>query len=151
IESGSPYEIVQRLRRSDGIYRWFQNRGFPLRDPDGRIVRWCVLFADIDDAKRAEHRVRTSERNLNLIINTIPTLAWAARPDGSVEFINQRWLDYTGIPDGRNLTWTPAIHPDDRSRLTDYWRTILVTGEPGETEARLRRFDGAYRWFLFRA
>ena len=151
IDSGTPYESEHRLRRSDGVYRWFQSRGSPLRDANGHIVRWCWLLTDIDDRKRADDAVSASERNLNLIINTIPTLAWSARPDGSLDFTNQRWLDYTGLTDGRDWKWTPAIHPDDLGYLTDYWRSILATGEPGEIEARLRRFDGSYRWFLFRA
>src|SRR5258705_11724399 len=80
-------------------------------------------------------------------------MVWSAAPDGSVDFFNPRWLDYTGLsPDqSRDWRWTAAIHPDDLSRLTDSWQSILVRGESGETEARLRRFDGAYRWFLFRA
>ena len=64
IGSGSPYEIVQRVRRSDGVYRWFQNNGFPLRDTSGHILRWCVLLTDIDERKRAEDALRESERNL---------------------------------------------------------------------------------------
>ena len=83
IASGSPYEIVQRFRSSDGVYRWFQNRGYPVHDSDRQIVRWCVLFADVDDQKRAEDAVRASERNLKLIIDTIPAGAWSACPDGS--------------------------------------------------------------------
>ena len=96
---------------------------------------------------------RVNERNLHLIINTIPTLAWSARPDGSVDFFNQHYLDYTGISkeDGQDWGWTAAIHPDDLNRLVDYWRSILASGERGEIEARIRRFDGEYRWFLFRA
>ncbi len=62
IGSGRPYEIVQRLRRSDGVYRWFQNNGFPLREAGGPIVRWCVLLTDIDERKRAEDALRESER-----------------------------------------------------------------------------------------
>jgi C4-dicarboxylate-specific signal transduction histidine kinase len=58
IASGSPYDIVQRLRRSDGVYRWFQNKGCPLRDAAGRIIRWCVLLTDIDDLKRAAAELR---------------------------------------------------------------------------------------------
>lgn len=75
IGSGRPYEIVQRLRRSDGAYRWFQNNGFPLRDASGHIVRWCVLLTDIEERKRAEEALRSRERNLKLIIDTIPALA----------------------------------------------------------------------------
>jgi PAS domain S-box-containing protein len=69
------------------------------------------------------------------------------------EFFNRRWLDYAGlsIEETRNWGWTAAVHADDLARLADYWRSILSSGEPGEIEARLRRFDGEYRWFLFRA
>jgi PAS domain S-box-containing protein len=94
-----------------------------------------------------------SEDQLQTILDTIPALAWAARPDGSAEFFNRRWLDYTGLSaeQARDWTWTTAIHPDDLNRLKDYWLSILGSGEPGEIESRLRRFDGEYRWFLFRA
>jgi PAS domain S-box-containing protein len=97
--------------------------------------------------------VKTPEDQLRAIIDTIPTLAWSAHPDGSAEFFNRRWLDYAGISieEARNWGWTAAVHADDRNRLADYWQSILASGEPGEIEARLRRFDGEYRWFLFRA
>src|SRR4029077_17923921 len=100
-----------------------------------------------------EENLRRRERDLHSIVETIPTMVWSTAPDGSVDFFNPRWLDYTGLsPDqSRDWSWTTAIHPDDLSRLTEVWQSILVSGEPGETEARLRRFEGAYRWFLFRA
>ena len=101
IGSGSPYEIVQRLRRSDGVYRWFPNSGFPLRDTNGHILRWCVLLTDIDERKHAEDAFRESERNLNLIINTIPALAWSARPDGSADFFNQHFWTSSAFPRNR--------------------------------------------------
>jgi PAS domain S-box len=153
IASGSPYEIVQRFRRSDGVYRWFQNRGFPLRDSDGQIVRWCVLFADVDDQRRAEDAVRASERNLRLIIDTIPAVAWSARTDGSADFFSQHYLDYVGLSleQVKDWGWTAAVHPDDLNGLAEAWQRIIASEQAGETEARLRRFDGAYRWFLFRA
>lgn len=85
-------------------------------------------------------------------VDAIPTLAWSARPDGSAEFLNRRWLDYTGLSAGEasDWGWTGAIHTEDRGRLMDFWRHLLACGEPGEIEARLRRHDGDYRWFLFR-
>jgi formate hydrogenlyase transcriptional activator len=85
-------------------------------------------------------------------IDAIPTLAWSARPDGSVEFLNRRWLDYTGLSaeDASNWGWTAALHTEDRDRLLDFWRHLLDSGEAGEIEARLRRYDGDYRSFLFR-
>src|SRR6266851_2984664 len=92
-------------------------------------------------------------QDVRLVIDTIPTLAWSARSDGSSDFFNQRWLDYTGlsVEQAREWGWTVALHPDDLNGLVDYWRSVLASGEPGEIEGRLRRFDGVYRWFLFRA
>src|ERR1700676_1417018 len=85
-------------------------------------------------------------------VDAIPTLAWAARPDGSAEFLNRRWLDYTGLSteEASDWGWTGALHAEDRERLMDFWRHLLDSGEGGEIEARLRRYDGDYRWFLFR-
>jgi formate hydrogenlyase transcriptional activator len=85
-------------------------------------------------------------------VDAIPTLAWSARPDGSAEFLNRRWLDYTGLSaeEASDWGWTAAVHTEDRDRLIDFWRHLLASGEAGEIEARLRRYDGDYRWFLFR-
>jgi PAS domain S-box-containing protein len=91
--------------------------------------------------------------DVRLVVDAIPTLAWSARSDGSADFFNQRWLDYTGLSaeQTRDWGWTVALHSDDLNGLMDYWRSVLASGEPGEIEGRLRRFDGVYRWFLFRA
>jgi len=85
-------------------------------------------------------------------VDAIPTLAWSARRDGSAEFLNRRWLDYTGLSaeEASDWGWTAAVHTEDRDRLMDFWRHLLASGEAGEIEARLRRYDGDYRWFLFR-
>ena len=97
------------------------------------------------DAPRSEHEPTG-------LIDTIPALAWSARPDGSVEFSNQRYLDYAGLSadQARDWGWMAAVHPDDLPALNAKWRRILASREPGEAEARLRRHDGEYRWFLFR-
>jgi PAS domain S-box-containing protein len=153
LASGEVFEYETRVRSANGEYRWMFHRKVPLRDANGNIVKWYGSSLDIEERKQAEEKLRRRERDLHSIIETIPTMVWSAAPDGSVDFFNPRWLDYTGLsPDqSRDWGWTAAIHPDDLSRLTGAWQSILVGGEPGETEARLRRFDGAYRWFLFRA
>jgi PAS domain S-box-containing protein len=153
LATGEVFEYETRVRSANGEYRWMFHRKVPLRDANGNIVKWYGSSLDIEERKTAEGKLRRSERDLHSIIETIPTMVWSAAPDGSVEFFNPRWIDYAGLsPDqSRDWRWTAAIHPDDLSRLTDAWQSILVSGEPGEAEARLRRFDGAYRWFLFRA
>jgi PAS domain S-box-containing protein len=92
-------------------------------------------------------------QDVRLVVDAIPTLAWSARSDGSADFFNQRWLDYTGLSaeQARDWGWTGALHSEDLSGLVDYWRSVLASAKPGEIEGRLRRFDGVYRWFLFRA
>ncbi len=96
----------------------------------------------------------TAVRRISIteIIDAIPTLAWCAQPGGAIEFLNRRWHEYTGlsVEEGLGWGWKTAIHPDDLGRLTGQWQTLLAKGEPGESEARLRRSDGLYRWFLFR-
>jgi PAS domain S-box-containing protein len=153
IATGTPYEIEHRCRRADGVYRWFQVRASAVRNAHGDITGWYVLLTDIDDRKRAEEAVLASERGLGLIINTIPVLAWSARRDGNADFFSRRWLEYTGLTqsEARDWGWANAFHPDDLDRVNDHWRSHVLSGEPCEIEARLRRFDGSYRWFLLRA
>jgi PAS domain S-box-containing protein len=153
IASGDPFELETRARRFDGVYRWVQSRGFPLRDTSGHIVRWYNLLIDIDERKRAEEALAASERNLKLTVDTIPALAWSARPDGSADFFNQHYLDYLGFSaeQATGWGWTAAVHPDDLNGLAATWQRIMASEARGEAEARLRRHDGEYRWFLFRA
>ena len=93
------------------------------------------------------------EDQLRAIVHTIPALAWTANPGGDNDFFNQRWLDYAGVTseEVQDWGWQGVIHPDDLDRLVGYWRSKLASGETGEIEARIRRHDGEYRWFLFRA
>src|ERR1700736_1754656 len=90
--------------------------------------------------------------DIRLVVDTIPTLAWSAGPDGSAEFHNQRWLDYTGLSAKQALGsgWEAAIHPDDLPRILETFREALTSVKPYEVEGRFRRFDGEFRWFLFR-
>src|SRR5260370_941399 len=99
-----------------------------------------------------EDALRRGAAYLRLTIDTIPVLAWCNRPDGWNECVNQRWLDYTGLTseEARGGGWKVAIHPEDLWELLDVWQGLLVSGKSGELEARLRRADGVYRWFLFR-
>jgi PAS domain S-box-containing protein len=92
------------------------------------------------------------EQDIRLVVDTIPALAWSAGPDGSADFFNQRWLDYTGLSAKQALDsgWEVAIHPDDLPRILETFREALHSVKPYEVEGRFRRFDGEFRWFLFR-
>jgi PAS domain S-box-containing protein len=106
----------------------------------------------VDERKRAEAATHANEHNLKLIIDTIPALAWSARPDGSAEFFNQHYLDFIGFSAEQAVDsgWIAAVHPADLNALLTTWASIMAAQAPGEAEARLRRHDGDYRWFLFR-
>ena len=132
IGSGSPYQIVQRLRRSDGSYRWFQNSGFPLRDTGGHIVRWCVLLTDIDERKRAEDALRANELNFQLTVDTIPGMVHTMTATGGVEFVNQQILDFFGKTAEQLNDWGSLVHPDDRAGVIELWTRSVATGEPFE-------------------
>lgn len=328
VETGEPYQVAHRVRRADGAYRWFQVRGLPLRDGEGRIERWIVVDTDVDEQMRGEalfagekqllemvargrprpeildafcrlvegaitgcrcsimlldssgtrmelgagpslpsdfirtitgcstgteigpcptavrlgeqvvaadlaaeprwaatrwpamamayglrscwstpiasasaevlgafavyhdrprsptpqdtalidqlaqiasvtverlrsqmslaealEEIRASEDRLRNIVDTVPGFVWSTLPDGRVDFLNQRWSEYTGmaLSEARGFGWTAAVHADDTDALATYWQGLLETGAAGEYEARLRRFDGRYRWFLIRA
>ena len=148
IGSGTPYEIVQRLRRSDGVYRWFQNNGFPLRDSSDDIVRWCVLLTDIDERKRAEDALRKSERQFRLLVETIPALVWCASAEGELDYLNQRAVEYLGHT-AESLAggwWLELVHPDRRDATVRRWLHSATTGASYDDVYQLRRADGQYRW-----
>src|SRR5215475_1797885 len=127
------------------------------RQPFGeKEFTWLGLFANqaalaIANAC-AEEALHSSERDLAALVNTIPTAAWTTLPDGYCDFLNQVWLDYAGMTaeQAQGWGWAEAIHPDDRKKLVGEWQSCLASGTPVDTEARIRRFDSSYRWYLIR-
>jgi PAS domain S-box-containing protein len=107
---------------------------------------------DITDAKRAEEKIRLSERELRTLVEAIPAYVGTNLPEGSVDFISQSWLDYTGFSreQGMGWGWGSAVHPDDLQGVMANWRAAVATGAPVEHELRCRRADGTYHWFLYR-
>ena len=101
--------------------------------------------------KNAFLEIQTSERRLRTILDAIPTQAWSLRADGTVAYVNQRWREYTGLSmdDGTDITQV-IIHPDDAPSAVAKWRETFPAAKPGESEVRLRRHDGEYRWFIVR-
>ncbi|HEU4648404.1 MAG TPA: CHASE domain-containing protein [Gemmatimonadales bacterium] len=104
------------------------------------------------EVRRSEEAARASEQRFRFLAEFIPTLVWAARPDGTVDYVNQRCTEYLGVqtPDLLASGWWEFVHPDDVSGPRERWRRSVRTGQPYEAEYRLRRSDGSYRWHLDR-
>jgi PAS domain S-box-containing protein len=157
IESGQPYDIELRQRGADGVYRWFHAQGLPVRDAEGRILRWFVLQTDVDERKRNEaaltsafEELAKSEAELRTIIDAIPQLIVSLRADGTFLSANQAVLDYTGLTkeEVRTESFGDVFHPEDTERLRDQRDLAISRGVRFEYERRVRRNDGQYRWFL---
>ena len=107
------------------------------------------LIAHGIEGKLAEDKLRASERDLSMIIETIPGLVWRAAADGELNYLNQRLLDYTGTTADAwaQFGWRSLLHPDDAEPTAQAWSRAVATGQPLAVQCRLRRSDGAYRWF----
>ena len=153
IETGHPYEVEHRILGADGVYRWFHVRGLPLRDTEGRIVRWYNLVTDIEDRKHAEEVVLTSEQSLRQIVDSTPGLIVLLTAGGEVEFVNRQGLEYFGKTLEELKIWATkgVVPPDDVPPALTAWRRSVETGDPYNFDHRLRRADGVYRWFNSRA
>jgi formate hydrogenlyase transcriptional activator len=100
----------------------------------------------------APEKLGQEAARLQTLIDTVPSLLWTSFPDGSKEFLNRRWYEYTGLTleQGKGWGWKVVVHPDDLDRLIREWLGLLNDPKPGELETRIRRYDGEYRWFLIR-
>jgi len=142
-----------RLRRRDGVYRWFLIRVEPFRDVHGQLVRWYGTSTDIDALKQTQEKLREEEQELRRITDAIPQAIVVLDPSGAPVYANQATLDYTGLAAKDVISphfGERLFHPDDLERLRDERNAALGRGVPFEAELRARRKDGAYRWFLIR-
>jgi len=160
IQEQRDFEIHYRILLPGGEVKHIHNLGHPVLGGSGELVEYMGTTMDVTGQVRAGAaleeafaKIQQSEARLQTIIDAIPTLAWSAGPDGAVDFVNLRWRNYTGLTtdQARGSGWKAAIHPEDIGRLADQRRRAITAGKPFELEARLRRFDGQYRWFITRA
>jgi PAS domain S-box-containing protein len=143
-------ELVQT--KKDGSQVVVASRWSLQRDESSAPVAILVINNDITKRKRAEEVARRSEKELRDVVNAVPAFVWSTLPDGAIDFVNDRWLEFTGLSpqDALGWNWEAAVHPDDRSRAVAEWRAALKNGRPTEGEMRVRRADGKYRWWFFR-
>ena len=111
-----------------------------------------VQNAESQQLSDALEKVGEEVVRLQTVIDTVPSFLWTSLPDGSKEYLNKRWYEYTGLPleQGKGWGWKVVVHPDDLDRLVREWQALLDAPKPGELETRIRRYDGEYRWFLIR-
>src|SRR6266850_6033020 len=153
LASGQPGQVEGRIRRHDGVFRWFLMRVEPLRDEAGKIFRWYGTCTDIETLKETEAKLREDESELRRITDLIPQTIVVQDPSGTPIYANQATLDYTGLTAEdviAPLFRERIFHRDDLERLRDERKAALSRGVPFEIEQRARRQDGQYRWFLIR-
>jgi len=116
-----------------------------LTEAASNVTRIAMEHERSQTLDQAPDAAARSEGQLRKIIDTIPTLVWRSLPDGRLDYLNQRWLDYTGLSleQAHDCGWKATVDPDDVDRVTSQWLPeVLTSGQPGATEVRLRRFDG---------
>lgn len=162
IAENQPFESKVCLRRYDGVLVAATFHLMPLHEPSGDVKQWyvstifgetlCPIEVAPPEGPQGMQPEELSQKQLRTIVDAIPILAWSTAKDGPGEFLNKRWLDYTGLSlqEAIGYGWRAIIHPDDLEPLFTYWLEMMRTGSAGEFEARMRRYDGEYRWFLFR-
>jgi len=149
---GKGCDLEYRLLMPDDSVKHVHVMAHASKDEPGRF-EFVGAVMDVTAAKEAEERIRQDERELRIIVETIPAIVSSALPDGSIEFISQKWLDYVGRSKEEIVggAWRSTIHPEDLESVLNNWQAALATGEPFEMETRYQRADGKYRWFLVRA
>ncbi len=157
--TGLPFDAEYRLRRADGVYRWFWSFGLRSSDEYDAQNGWYGTMIDIEDKKRAEEALRYHEQELSQLVNMVPSHLWRLTPDGEPIFFNQRMIDSLGvdvmdldIPGKSRLdALLTTIHPDDAERFRSTLDRSLVNGTPFSMRYRLRHADGDFRWMSSRA
>ena len=153
LRSEQPWEDTFPLRRHDGEFRWFLSRARPIRDANGKVVRWFGTNTDVTALRQLQQKLAESEEEQRIQAESIPQQVWTARPDGTVDYYNHRTAAYLGVaPAQGTAADVPGfVHPDDRDRVEEQWQAAIASQRYYEAEVRLRRYDGEYRWFLSQA
>lgn len=152
VQSGN-YEAECSVCWPDGSVHWLLLRGRSFHSRSGKPSRISGLATDITAQKHAEEVLRQREQWFRGLAETLPVMIFTRRPDGSCDYVNRRFYQYTGLAVGsaEGAGWLQALHPDDAERIQEAWRTSLATSQPFEAEYRMQAADGSYRWFLGRS
>jgi PAS domain S-box-containing protein len=140
---------IYRLRGADGAYRWFRTISEPYPSADGKSHYWYGVVTDIDELYRSRELLRERELQLNLFTENLPAVLFKAAPDGSIDYVNQRGIEYSGrtAEDFQQKGWTDLLHPDDFEETLNLWNRLLAESVEYDTVHRFIGAHGQYRWF----
>ncbi len=160
------YDVSYRIILSDGSIKHIFSVGHPVLNQSGELVEFVGTSMDVteqwkartelekafEEIKQRTEAARRSERELRDVVNTVPAHVWSTSPKGEVDFVNDRWLQFTGLAldEAFGWKWEAVLHPDDRARVVADWHTAAKNGQAMESEARVRRADGEYCWWFIR-
>ncbi|MGC4001595.1 MAG: chemotaxis protein CheB [Anaeromyxobacter sp.] len=133
--------------------RWFVVRILPYRTLENVIDGVVITFTDVTATKLLEAKLRDQASELRQMTDSLPALVWGCRTDGACDFLSRQWLEYTGASESEHLGygWLDQVHPEDRDRVREAWRTAVRSGAPFDTEERILGRNGAHRWFKTRS
>jgi PAS domain S-box-containing protein len=142
-----------RIVRPDGMIRHIRSIAHPVFNASSDLTEYVGTSIDTTERTRAEAQLRASEQRFRQVADAIPHLVWSCLPDGTMDYCNRRWVEYTGltVADTQDYGWTNRLHPDDVEPAVTAWREAKTHGTPYEVEQRVRGVDGRYRRFLSRA
>ncbi len=156
LADGAPVGLANHtvLIARDGTERPIDDCAAPIHLAQSGTIGAVLVFRDISRRRQAEAALRASESRFRQLADSMPQIVWAARPDGYVDYYNERWYEYTGFPRGEygQSSWEAILHPDDRQRSVETYFDCIRSEKPYQIEYRFKdRRTGGYRWFLGRA
>lgn len=152
MQGNGEYELEVPYLRADGQYRWLYSHASPVRNERGDIEYWIGIALDIHDRKEAELAVRRQEAEFRLVAESLPQIVWITDANGKTSYVNERWIEFSGLSLEEMATSDSVIHPDDRARVYEQWSIALEQRSTYRVEARMRNHQtGEYHWFLIRA
>ncbi|MDP4290103.1 MAG: PAS domain S-box protein [Bacteroidota bacterium] len=149
---GSVHDFPLEIRHQDGHVTSVIYNASLYKDENGKVAGAVAAAHDVTEQKRIIDKLRASREGFRILAESIPQFVWIAKADGTFNYFNQRWVEYTGLKVEESLgeEWLKPFHPVDKQIASDKWQASIETGEKYDLTSRLRKYDGEYHWFVIR-